>query len=76
MPLDRVPRGEQALATWIEYGVIGDITDGIVRIDHSQGENPPLDHDRGREVMSTWVHEALVEQITELQEPIQGMETA
>ena len=72
MSLDRVPKGAQALASWTEYGVVGDITDGIVRVDHSQGENPPLDNDRGHEVMSTWIHEALVENIVELTEKVEA----
>ena len=66
MRLDLAPKGEAALATWREFGVLGDLTDGILRVDHSQGENPPGDIDRGYEVFSTYIHEALVERITVL----------
>jgi hypothetical protein len=32
-----VPTGMDALATWVEYGVLDDLTDGVLRIVHSEG---------------------------------------
>ena len=63
---DRAPKGEAALATWREFGILSDLTDGVLRIDHSVGENPPGDIDRGREVLPSYVQEAIVERITVL----------
>ena len=66
MKLTDVPSGRGALATWREFGRLGDIKDGVVRIDHSIGENPPTDADRAYEIMYTFVDEALVEHIIPL----------
>lgn len=56
-----VPKGRAALATWREYGVIDDITDGVVRIIHSAGRDPGVSEID--EVQWTVVDEALIEQI-------------
>jgi len=58
-----VARGMEALATWREYGVIDDVTEGVVRIIHSIGEDPPRVDDKSDDFFCTWVPEALVEQI-------------
>ena len=55
--------GLEALASWTERGLIVDVTDGIVKIEHSVGEDPPLHSDRNRDTVCTWTHEALVESI-------------
>lgn len=58
-------RGFAALATWKERGVIDDLTDGIVRIIHSEGTEPqsPGGEESKPDYRVTWVHEALVESI-------------
>ena len=58
------PRGRAALATWIERGVIVDITDGVVKIEHSVAAHagkPVTDPD---EHAYTPIPESLIESIT------------
>lgn len=59
-------RGQGALATWKERGVIDDITDGVARIVHSEGLDAcyVMGDDRSVELSCTWVPEALIEKIT------------
>lgn len=58
------PRGKAALAKWTEYGLIDDITDGVLRIRHSEAYSPEeVDPD---EAMFTWVVEDLITDIEEL----------
>lgn len=60
-----IPRGMAALARWREYGVIDDITEGVIRIVHSAGDcagRNPASTDAD-EYVCTWVPEALVETI-------------
>jgi len=57
------PKGWDALATWVEEGTIDDITNGIVRLRHSRGENPPFAPDREFEIMPTYIVEALISKI-------------
>lgn len=72
-----IPKGVAALAQWREYGVIDDITEGIVRIVHSAGS----DASRQAEFMGdddfviTWVPEALIDKITVF-EPVQPAQEA
>jgi hypothetical protein len=35
--VDKVPKGLDALATWVERGVIDDITEGVIRFRMSEG---------------------------------------
>jgi hypothetical protein len=69
--IEQVLKGMAALATWKERGVIDDLTDGVVRIIHSEGHNPidPDEHKSTPEYQVTWVPEALVESIT-IMEPM------
>lgn len=59
-------RGEKALATWEEQGIIDDVTDGVARIVHSRGSDASwvTEDDRSVELSCTWVPEALIEKIT------------
>jgi len=52
------PKGKAALAKWEEYGLVDDITDGVVRIRHSDAYSPG-DKDPD-EALFTWVVEDLV----------------
>ncbi len=59
-------RGRAALATWVERGVIVDITDGVVLIAHSEASSagkqpPPSGTD---ELARTAVPEVLIEKLT------------
>ena len=58
---DKAPRGLAALAAWKERGVIDDITEGVVRIAHSDAVGPPREPD---EAMYSWVPETLITEIT------------
>jgi len=66
VPLRKAPKGRDALASWREYGVIDDITDGVARIVHSYADDPPVDSDPEPEVFCTWVPEDLIESVTVL----------
>lgn len=63
---DSVTKGRAALATWVEYGVVHDISDGVVLIVHSaaSGAGQPPPPERTDELARTAVHEALIEKIT------------
>jgi hypothetical protein len=62
VPIVGAETGRRALATWKEYGVVHDVTDGVVLIAHSysadSGEEKPNEMERSA------VHEALIEKIT------------
>ena len=72
----RALRGLAALATWRERGVIDDITEGVVRIAHSEAAGPrnPAEPD---EFVYSWVPEGLITEIT-VYEPVsqEGGETS
>jgi hypothetical protein len=61
MELAQAPKGRAALSTWIERGVVDDVTDGVVRIVHSAGRNPGATETD--EVQYTSVDDALIERI-------------
>ena len=61
--LDKAPKGRAALATWREYGVIDDITDGVVRIVHSAGSDPQTAPETTDEICYSAIDEALVERV-------------
>lgn len=60
MPVRLAPKGRAALSSWKEYGVIDDITEGVVRICHSLGTDPPGDKDPEPEIFFTVVVEDLI----------------
>lgn len=64
-------KGREALSTWLEYGMIDDITDGVVRIVHSSARK--CGSDETDELAFTGIPEALIERIT-LYEPQPGVE--
>jgi hypothetical protein len=59
-------RGKEALATWKEYGMIYDVTDGVVLVAHSLAQNvsgsAPGQFDPD-EIARTAIHEALIEKL-------------
>lgn len=67
IPLDSAPKGKAALATWTEWGRIDDLTDGIVRLVHSEAKNPPYESEPGVEVVPTYIPEELIEDIVVLE---------
>lgn len=63
-----VIKGLDALATWREFGVVHDVTDGVVQVVHSAARNvgsKPGEPDD--ELAYTSIHEALIERITVFQ---------
>lgn len=63
MEVAKMPVGYHALSTWREYGVIDNVTDGVVRLIQSRAENPPYKDEREEEAVPSYVHEALIEKI-------------
>lgn len=61
--LHSLKKGRQALATWKEYGVVFDVTDGVVIIGHSLGAEAGVDVDKPDEIYSSAVPEDLIEKI-------------
>lgn len=66
-------KGRAACATWKEYGVIRDITDQIVLIMHSDGWDAGGKEVEPDEYCYTPVHEALIEKIVVLGEPVETL---
>lgn len=58
-----LPKGTAVLATQVERGVIGDVTDGIVRIEHTEGTDSHLVPDPTDDLYCTWVPEGLIEKL-------------
>ena len=54
-------KGKAALATWRDRGILDDLTDGVLRIVHSDGYSPG--DTASDEIFATWVPEDLVEAI-------------
>ena len=69
-------KGKAALATWRDRGILDDLTDGVLRIVHSDGYSPgDVSSD---EIFASWVPEDLVETVvvfvpepSELTPPVQ-----
>lgn len=62
--IDKLVKGRAALATWKEYGIVHDITDGVVLIAHSYGQN--VGQTEPDELARTAVDEAMIEGVTVL----------
>ena len=69
-PLSTLLKGRQALATWREYGVIHDITDGVVLIAHSYAAE--ASQEEPNEIERTAIPEVLIEKITLYEEKVEG----
>jgi len=67
-------KGRAACATWLERGVIKDITDNIVLIFHSVARNPGEVSTEDDEMCYTPIHEALIEKIRVFGEPVETLE--
>ena len=68
-PIETLKKGRDALATWLEFGTLHDVTDGIVLIAHSYATEPG--GEKPDEVQRTAIHEALIEKVT-VYEPVQA----
>ncbi len=58
-----VPKGRAALATWHEYGIIDDVTEGVVRLVHSAGAEGSRTLTVDSDYVCTWIPEALIEKV-------------
>lgn len=56
-----LPKGMSILATQVERGVLGDVTDGVARIEHTAGTDSPLVPNPTDEFYCTWVPEGLID---------------
>lgn len=62
--LDQAPRGTDGLSVWHEYGRVGDITDGVVRLHHSEAITAPIRPGAQiDEVQYTVIPEVLIEEL-------------
>ena len=59
-----LPKGRAALATWQERGVVTDLTEGVLRIEHSRAMHAPGIDGQSDEFVFTFVPEELVEAIS------------
>jgi len=65
-PIETLKKGRASLATWTEYGVLFDITDGVVMIAHSLAASPG--EDNPDDIQRTVVPEVLIEKMIVFQE--------
>ena len=65
--IENSPVGRAALATWVERGVIVDITDGIIKIEHSKAAHAGKAVVEADEHAYTAVPEALIESLVILE---------
>lgn len=71
-PISTLVKGRDALATWQEYGIIHDVTDGVVLIAHSYAASPG--EEKPDEIQRTAIPESLIEKVKVYAEelPTQG----
>lgn len=62
---EQIPKGIAGLAVRKERGIIQDISDGVVLINHSDGHSPTMPDVARADVdyQLTWVQETLIEEI-------------
>ena len=68
-----IPRGRASLATWVEWGLVEDITDGVLHLRQGRAIDPPLDQDRTYTVVLSVIPEELIEKVVML---VDGEEVA
>ena len=62
LDLDKAPKGREALAKWEEFGLIDDITDGVVRLRYAHAWED-VNADTPNEAVFTWLPEELITEI-------------
>jgi len=68
-------KGRAALSTWVERGVLIDITDGVVRIEHSLAAGPGRTMEEPDERACTSVPEELIEALSTFTRDAEGEKT-
>ena len=73
-PIEHAKVGRTALATWREFGIVHDITDGVVLVAHSYAASPgdPIEHPD--EMERTAIHEDFIEKITVYTPEVPGVQ--
>ena len=69
-PIETLKKGRMALATWVEYGAVHDVTDGVVLIAHSYATSPG--DKEPDELTRTAIPETLIEKIVVFAEEVQA----
>lgn len=64
MPVSKAPKGRAALAHWTEYGIVDDITEGVIRLKQSEAKDGSGQPDPDDEGSFSWTLEDLVTEIT------------
>ncbi len=62
-------KGQKALAKWVEYGVLDDLTEGVARLRHGEGYSPTetgVMPEKPDEAMFGYVQAILITDIAEL----------
>ena len=75
-PIQHAKVGREALATWREFGIIHDITDGVVLIAHSYASSPGDPIDRPDEMERTAIHEDFIEKLVVYTPALAGSQAA
>ena len=63
-----IVRGRASLATWTEYGIVEDITEGVLHLQQGLAVDPPLETDQAHEITLSVVPEELIESVVVLSE--------
>lgn len=63
--LSKARKGADGLARWVEYGVIDDITDGVVRFWSGTASSPG--EERPDEALLGWIPEVLIDSVEVLE---------
>ncbi len=62
-----VPKGRAALARYWEWGVVDDVSEGVVRMYHSLGKTSGITGESEETLYYSWILEDNIEKIVELE---------
>jgi hypothetical protein len=58
------PKGREGLATWVEWGLVDDVTDEVMRFRHGEALSPEDEHPD--EASFGYIHIALIDSIVQM----------
>ena len=61
-----IVRGRASLATWTEYGIVEDMTEGVLHLQQGVATDPPGESDQEHEIVYSVVPEELIELVVVL----------
>lgn len=61
-----LPKGRNGLARWVTHGLIEDITEGVVRITKTWGEDPIVEKEQTHRLEVDYIPEELITTVVEL----------